>query len=68
MRGCDGERVYYGVHSLIAINGNVVAISKQFDLKEIVSHAVIFFFVYRLVGLCLYKYAYFLEYVLKNHN
>ncbi len=37
LRGCDGERVYYGVHSLIAVNGDVVAISDQFSLREIVS-------------------------------
>ncbi|XP_072045971.1 glutamine-dependent NAD(+) synthetase-like [Amphiura filiformis] len=35
MRGCDGERVYYGVHSLIAVNGDVVVASEQFSLTEI---------------------------------
>lgn len=35
LRGCDGERVYYQGCSSIAINGDFVAVAKQFALQEV---------------------------------
>uniref|UniRef100_A0A1I8IBL7 Glutamine-dependent NAD(+) synthetase n=1 Tax=Macrostomum lignano TaxID=282301 RepID=A0A1I8IBL7_9PLAT len=35
LRGCDGERVYYDGSALVAMNGRLVAQSRQFALEEV---------------------------------
>lgn len=37
LRGCDGQRVYFNGCSAIAMNGEIVARSKQFALQDVVS-------------------------------
>lgn len=36
LRGCDGQRVYFNGCSAMALNGNIIARSKQFSLAEVV--------------------------------
>eukprot|EP00118_Oscarella_pearsei_P009518 m.54994 g.54994 ORF g.54994 m.54994 type:complete len:860 (+) comp34441_c0_seq2:13-2592(+) len=35
LRGCDGERVYYDGCSFVSVNGEIVAQSLQFSLKDV---------------------------------
>lgn len=35
LRGCDGERVYYDGTALIAVNGTLVARSRQFSMDDV---------------------------------
>jgi NAD+ synthase (glutamine-hydrolysing) len=35
LRGCDGQRVWWGGNSAIALNGDIVARSKQFSLSDV---------------------------------
>jgi len=35
LKGCDGERVFYDGSSMIAVNGSMVAQTKQFSLSEV---------------------------------
>lgn len=34
-KGCDGERTYYDGSSMIALNGDILALDSQFSLDEI---------------------------------
>ncbi|KAJ3658260.1 hypothetical protein Zmor_010011 [Zophobas morio] len=35
MRGCDGQRVYFGGCSCIALNGSILSRAKQFSLQDV---------------------------------
>lgn len=35
LRGCDGQRVWWGGNSAIALNGDIIARSKQFSLSDV---------------------------------
>jgi NAD+ synthase (glutamine-hydrolysing) len=37
LRGCDGQRVYFGGCSCIALNGSIISRAKQFALQDVVS-------------------------------
>lgn len=37
LRGCDGQRVFWNGCSAVALNGEIIARSKQFSLQDVVS-------------------------------
>lgn len=41
LRGCDGQRTFFNGCSAVALNGDIIARSKQFSLQDVVS--VLFF-------------------------
>lgn len=44
LRGCDGQRVLFNGCSAVALNGQIIARSKQFSLQDVVCIFVSFFF------------------------
>ena len=38
LRGCDGQRVMFNGGSCIALNGQMIARTRQFSLEEVVIH------------------------------
>lgn len=48
LRGCDGQRVLFNGCSAVALNGHIIARSKQFSLQDVVCIFIFPFFVFFL--------------------
>lgn len=44
LRGCDGQRVFFNGCSAVALNGEIIARSKQFSLQDVVLYFLPFLF------------------------